>query len=276
MPELPEVETIVRQLASVLPGHEIRKVGIRQTDILGGSSGAFRKALKGETVVGVGRRGKKIVISLSRPSFLVVSLGMTGQLIFSTKEDGATPPSHLAVHLHLHPEASLYYADVRRFGLLQTLTPAAWERESDRLGPEPLDGTLIPGAFHAALTASISPIRSWLLDQRKIVGVGNIYAAEALFMSGIHPQRSASTLDPSEAKALLKAIRAVLRKAIRAKGTTLRNYRTASGEEGGFLSALQVYGREGQMCPTCKTPVERIVFGNRSAFLCPRCQPEIT
>jgi formamidopyrimidine-DNA glycosylase len=274
MPELPEVETIVRQLAAVLPGHEIQRVEIRRPDVLASSPGTFRKALKGKTVQGVRRRGKKIVISLSRPSFLVVSLGMTGQLIFSGQGEEDEPPPHLAVHLHLHPAGSLYYADVRRFGLLQTLTPSAWEEASMRLGPEPLEKTLKPSAFHRALQTSRSPIRSWLLDQRKLVGVGNIYAAEALFLSGIHPRRPASSLHLSEATALLKALRTVLRRAIRAKGTTLRDYRTASGQEGGFLSALQVYGREGRMCPTCKTPVQRIVFGNRSAFLCPHCQPE--
>lgn len=275
MPELPEVETIVRQLAEELPGHRIRKVTIRHRDLLGSPARSFRRCVTGEEILAVGRRGKNILISLSRPHFLVVNLGMTGQLLFAGKGKQEKAPPHLALHFSLAPAASLYYADVRRFGLLRILSPQEWEAESARLGPEPLGKELTPKRFHLALQASRSPIRSWLLDQRRIAGIGNIYAAEALFRAGVHPGRQARSLSPRESKDLLAGIRKLLREAIRARGTTLRDYRTASGERGGFATALQVYGREGEGCLTCKTPVERIVFANRSAFLCPRCQPEI-
>lgn len=273
MPELPEVETIVRQLAPVLPGHTIRTVGIRWPDVLGDSPGRFRRALKGAEILRVDRRGKNIVLNLSPPAFLVVNLGMTGRLLFSGTME-APFPDHMAVRLVLDPPALLFYADTRRFGLLRVFLPEAWERESARLGPEPLERRLTPRRFHSRLSESRSPIRSWLLDQRKMAGVGNIYAAEALFRSGVHPTRPASTLDLTEAERLLNGIREVLRAAIKARGTTLRDYRTASGQEGGFLPRLLVYGREGEACVTCKTPVARVVFGNRSAFFCPRCQPE--
>lgn len=275
MPELPEVETIVRQLADVLPGHRIQKVTIRHPKLVGSPKHRFSRDVTGEEILAVGRRGKKIVISLSRPNFLVVSLGMTGQLLFAGEDKTVPSPTHLALHFSLTPTASLYYADVRRFGLLRVYSPTDWEAESKRLGPEPLGKELSPKAFHRALQASRSPVRSWLLDQRRIAGIGNIYAAESLFLSGIHPRRPARSLAPNESKALLAGIRKVLHKAIRARGTTLRDYRTASGDRGGFATALQVYGRDGEGCLTCKTPVVRIVFGNRSAFFCPHCQPEI-
>jgi len=275
MPELPEVETIVRQLAEVLPGYRIRKVTIRRPKMVAGSTQRFRTDISGEKVLGVSRRAKIIVISLSRPQFLVVNLGMTGQLLFSGPEDATSPPSHLALHFALTPDASLYYADVRRFGLLRVLSPSEWAAHSDSLGPEPLGKDISSKDFFLALQTSRSPIRSWLLDQRRIAGIGNIYAAEALYLSGLHPRRPAQSLGPRESKALLAGIRKVLQKAIRARGTTLRDYRTASGERGGFATALQVYGREGQECLSCKSTIVRIVFGNRSAFFCPRCQPEI-
>jgi formamidopyrimidine-DNA glycosylase len=275
MPELPEVETIVRELAGVLPGHRIQKVTIRHPKLVGSSKRRFSRDVRGEEVLGVDRRGKNIVISLSRPSFLVVNLGMTGQLLFAGEDDTTPPPTHLALHFSLTNAASLYYADVRRFGLLRVYSPTEWKAESKRLGPEPLGRELSSEAFHRALQASRSPIRSWLLDQRRIAGIGNIYAAEALFLSGIHPRRPARSLAPGESKALLAGIRKVLRNAVRARGTTLRDYRTASGDRGGFATALQVYGRDGERCLNCKAHVVRIVFGNRSAFLCPHCQPEV-
>ena len=274
MPELPEVETIVRQLAPALPGHTILKVGIRRSDVLEKSAVTFRRALRGREILEVGRRGKNIVISLSGPVVLVVNLGMTGRLLFFPGPKPSPLPPHLAVQLQLQPASSLFYADVRRFGLLRTFSPEEWVRESARLGPEPMDSSLTWQILSQALRVSRSPIRSWLLDQRKIAGIGNIYAAEALFLSGIHPKRPASSLSPSESKALLSSVRVVLKAAIRAKGTTLRDYRTASGEKGAFVESLRVYGRDGKACLSCKAPVERIVFGNRSAFFCPHCQPE--
>ncbi len=274
MPELPEVETVVGQLATSLPGLEIRGVAVTRPDLLRESPRRFRSALLGARFLGVGRRGKKIVLSLSGEQLLVVSLGMTGQLLFlpSTAE-GEAPPFR-AVSFTLEPGAVLHYADARRFGRLQRFTPREWESESARLGPEPLDRALTAGSFHRILALSRSPVRSWLLDQRRVAGIGNIYAAEALFKARIHPARPASSLTPGEARQLLTAIRDVLREAIRAKGTTLRDYRTAAGESGGFSPSLRVYGKEGNPCVACNTPVKRIVFGNRSAFFCPHCQAE--
>jgi formamidopyrimidine-DNA glycosylase len=284
MPELPEVETVVRQLAEVVPGHRVSAVDVIHPDLLAEPEDRFRASLLGAQILSVGRRGKNLVFSISGSGsrgsslLLVVNLGMTGQLLFfpgQTGEDyklGSGAPSHPAVVLSLEPPATLVYADVRRFGSLRVFSPEEWEVESARLGPEPLDPDLTGPQLHARLSCSRSPIRSWLLDQRRLAGMGNIYASEALFRAGVHPYRAAQSLSRREAELLLDAIQAVLSEAILARGTTLRDYRTASGDYGGFGPALEAYGRDGEPCLRCNTPIERVVFGNRSAFFCPKCQ----
>jgi len=284
MPELPEVETVVRQLAEEIPGHRISRVEVIHPDLLSEPGDGFTECLRGARFDAATRRGKNIVFILSGPegrrdsSFLVVNLGMTGQLLLFSRvssrrlwEEGRGP-SHPGVVLSLEPLSTLVYADVRRFGSLRLFSPEEWGAESDRLGPEPLDPDLTEARFHAGLSASRSPIRSWLLDQTRIAGIGNIYAAEALFRAGVHPLRSARSLGLKEAKHLLDAIRTVLSEAISARGTTLRDFRTASGDYGGFGPFLEAYGREGEPCVRCNTRIERIVFGNRSTFFCPICQ----
>jgi len=281
MPELPEVETVVRQLAVCLPNHLIRWVSVFQPGLLKEPPESFRQTLQGSLIRSVNRRGKNILISLSGHGFLVVNLGMTGQLLFHPSvwpdldEIGEGLPSHLAVLFTLEPAASLLYVDIRRFGSLRLFTPEEWARESARIGPEPLGQALSDEAFFQALSRSRSPIRSWLLDQTRIAGIGNIYACEALFRSGIHPQAPARSLDRPGSSRLLAAVRDVLSDAIRARGTTLRDYRTARGEEGSFGPSLEAYGRGGAPCLRCKIPIVRIVFGNRSAFFCPNCQPRL-
>ena len=144
---------------------------------------------------------------------------------------------------------------------------------SERMGPEPLDSSFTGDDLWHRLQASRSPMRSWLLDQRKLAGIGNIYASEALFLAGIHPQRLAKDVSRDEAGALHQGVRRVLEEAIASGGTTLRDYRTASGEEGRYARRLLVYGRDGDPCSRCRTEIQRVVFGGRSAFFCPSCQP---
>lgn len=275
MPELPEVETIVRQLAPALRGRAMENVRVLRSDILRESPHRFTAKLVGSTILAVRRRGKNVVMDLDPAQLLLVNLGMTGRLLLSDSGKNASPPDHLAVEFFLSSGGYLRYDDVRRFGHLLRFSPEKWKAESGRLGPEPLDPTLTPDLFYRALSTSRSPVRSWLLDQSRLAGVGNIYANEALFRGGIHPARKACDLDPGESEALLVGLRSVLRDAIEAGGTTLRDYRTTTGESGGFAPSLQVYGRAGDPCPACNGPIRRIVFANRSAFLCPRCQPEV-
>ena len=270
MPELPEAETIVRGLRPALHGKVISRARVLRADILRTSPTRFRERVAGRRIQHVGRRGKNIVMELDPPAFLVVNLGMTGRLLTLPS---ASPSTHPAVRFTLDDGGVLIYDDVRRFGAVEILTPDEWESRSTAMGPEPLDGRFTGRDMFARLQASRSPIRSWLLDQRRVAGVGNIYANEALWRAGVHPARPANTLTRKEGIALHRAIRSVLLSAIEHGGTPLRNYRDASGKRGNNASRLCVYGRVRKPCIRCGTEIERIVFGNRSAFLCPECQP---
>lgn len=283
MPELPEAETIARGLRVPLTGRRLSGTEILHADVVEGGSVALSRGLEGRWVHRVDRRGKNVVLGLGRgprvDRRLVVNLGMSGRLLHREPDDGAPPPTHPAVRIGLTTQegasaGSLIYHDPRRFGRLRLLTPASYRAWSQSLGPEPLAPTYRSRDLAEGLARSISPVRSWLLDQRRVAGVGNIYANEALFLAGIHPGTPAASIPGHRARRLHRALRKVLREAVEARGTTLRDYRTAQGWEGSYGGALRVYGREGAPCPRCRTPVERIVFSNRSAFLCPRCQPD--
>lgn len=270
MPELPEAETIVRGLRPNLEGAVIESARVLRPDILRTSPTRFRKQVTGRSVQAVGRRGKNIVIELAPPAVLMVNLGMTGRLVMLPS---ASPSTHPAIRFKLDRGRVMVYDDVRRFGAVELLSPAEWQDRSASLGPEPLDGAFTGQDMSQRLKASRSPVRSWLLDQRRVAGVGNIYANEALWRARIHPARPADSLTLEEGSALHRAVRKVLRSAIENGGTTLRNYRDASGEPGRNAPRLIVYGRVGEPCVRCRGLIEKIVFGNRSAFLCPECQP---
>lgn len=274
MPELPEAETLVRGLRPLLPGRTVRRTRVHHADVLRVPAATFRRGLAGREITGVGRRAKNVVLTLDGgDAFLVVNLGMTGGLVpLGFPEVHPPPPTHPAVAFTLDSGRTLVFDDTRRFGCVELLGPGEWAERSARMGPEPLEPGYRWRDLHAALGRSRSPLRNWLLDQRRIAGVGNIYASEACFRAGIHPARPADQVTEKEARLLHRGIRHVLRSAIRNGGTTLRDYRDAGGEPGRNRGRLQVYGREGSPCLRCKAPVRRIVLGNRSAFLCPRCQ----
>ncbi|TVP77972.1 MAG: bifunctional DNA-formamidopyrimidine glycosylase/DNA-(apurinic or apyrimidinic site) lyase [Gemmatimonadales bacterium] len=308
MPELPEAETIVRGLAPGLRGTVLHVDGILHPDVVEGEPDAFRRGVDGCSVASVGRRGKNIVLDLAPSSFgarpptssspaaspgarprsaaahapilrLVVNLGMSGRLLLREEGDPSPPPSHPAVRFRVvrddgSPPALLVYHDIRRFGRLELMDPERWADFHARMGPEPLGPRFTRAALAAGLEASRMPLRSWLLDQGKVAGVGNIYASEAAWRARIHPARRTADIPAERVAPLHTSIRSVLREAVEARGTTLRDYRTAQGWEGSFGARLAVYGRAGDPCPRCRAPIRRIVFSNRSAFLCPRCQPE--
>jgi formamidopyrimidine-DNA glycosylase len=274
MPELPEAETIVRGLRELVTGREIADARVLHVDVLCVPAAAFRRCVRGRAIRGTDRRGKKVVLRLDRGGVLLVNLGMTGRLLPLLPE-GPPPlfaPTHPAVRFELAGGGALVFDDIRRFGTVECLTEEEWAGRSNALGPEPLGDEFTPASLALGLARSRSPVRSWLLDQRNVAGVGNIYANEALWRAGIHPQRPANELRRPDAARLHAALRDVLQSAIDAKGTTLRDYRTADGQSGSFAFSLAAYGRDGAPCPRCGTAVERVVFGNRSAFFCPRCQ----
>jgi formamidopyrimidine-DNA glycosylase len=279
VPELPEAETIVRGLRPEIVGRTIEAVEVLREDLLATPSRHFRDSLTGGTIRAIRRRGKNLALTIegpatrgSRPGILVINLGMSGRLVLVGPRASPTGLTHPGVRFHLDDGSMLVYHDVRRFGRLAVLDPASYRRWSRSLGPEPLARTFTAAELVRRLGGSVSPVRSWLLDQRRIAGVGNIYANEALFRARIHPRRSAETLAPEEGRRLHRHLRAVLREAIRDRGTTLRDYRTSEGSEGSYAVKLRVYGREDRPCSRCATPIERVTFGGRSAYYCPKCQ----
>jgi formamidopyrimidine-DNA glycosylase len=281
VPELPEAETIVRGIRPVVSGRRVRGVEVVHADVLIGTPARLRRAVTGRTITGVGRRAKNVLLELDDGGVVWINLGMTGGVLPLPRPRGARPArarygsaaAHPAVVFELDHGVDLVFDDSRRFGTVQALDAASSAARAATFGPEPLGEGFTGEGLWRGLHASRAPIRSWLLDQRKIAGVGNIYAAEALFRAGIHPARRSDTVRRHEAEALHRSIQDVLSEAIRSGGTTIRDYRNAEGAQGEFVRELLVYDREGSPCTRCSTPIRRIVFGNRSAFLCPVCQP---
>lgn len=270
MPELPEVETIVRGLAGPLPGATIRTVDVLKPDLIDDESAAsFAHGLEGRTVAGISRRAKNIVIDTGG-EYLLVNLGMTGRL-FLVKA-GDPEPTHPGVRFHLADGRELLYHDVRRFGRLWRMSSEQWTVWEAKLGVEPLsDAFTAKWLFDATRTSRVA-IKVWLMDQKRVVGVGNIYASEALFRAKVDPRTPADALTRAQAKRIHQGVRDVLAEAIEFRGTTLLDYRDAEGEPGEFVRRLRVYDREAEPCLRCHRPIRRIVQGGRSTFFCAFCQ----
>jgi formamidopyrimidine-DNA glycosylase len=273
MPELPEAETIVRDLRRRIRGATVRAVAVSRPDILvpGLSAARLGRVLRGRHLLDVSRRAKAVVLEFDEGWRLIIGLGMTGRVLTSDAP-AARELRHIAARIEFHDGRTLLYDDARRFGRLDLRDEQAWTQRSDALGVEPLSDRFTPALLHQLTRKSISPIRNFLLDQKKLAGVGNIYANEALFRARIRPSRRARTLRRADSEALHLTIRDVLSEAIQARGTTLSDYRDGSGEPGSFQFGLQVYDRAGLPCVRCATPVKRVVITNRSAFYCPACQ----
>jgi formamidopyrimidine-DNA glycosylase len=293
MPELPEVETIVRMLAPNAEGRRIAAAELRLPRMLLGMPAAeFAAALSGRRIERIARRGKYIVMELEGCA-LIVHLGMTGQLTWSPAEyretagftrtltglerpKGVHPvDKHTHLILRLEGGARVLFRDPRTFGKLFVVPGRAWP-EHPRLrilGAEPLDLKVKPFLEKAFPAASARPIKAVLLDQSFLAGVGNIYADEALFRSGIHPQAKARDLSEAQRVSLLEAVKVVLRKGIRNQGTSFSDYRKPDGTAGGNYERLQVYGRGGQPCRKCGAPLSKSVVAQRGTVHCPGCQP---
>ena len=272
MPELPEVETVVRGLRESLVGQKIVAVNVLWAGCVAElSAEAFVERVTGRAVTGVDRRGKWIVLHLDDGFSLFVHLRMTGQLLI---EAGGCRPGdkYTRVLFYLGGGEQLRFSDMRKFGRLN-LTDAPAEVLGE-LGPEPLDQDFTVDRLRAMLAETRRRIKPLLLDQRFLAGLGNIYVNEALWRAQVHPLRPANSLSMGEVAALHNAIQAVLREAIEEGGTTLDNgnFRQADGEAGDFASRLLVYGRQGDPCACCGAAIERITVGQRGTFVCPVCQ----
>jgi formamidopyrimidine-DNA glycosylase len=284
MPELPEVETIVRDLRPELVGHRILSARLSHDDVLRGvTKRKLLASLKGARIAGMTRRAKHAVIELeldstrltrpTRPTRLVIQPGMTGSL---TIADGPLEPGaarYAVLRAPLDDGRELVYRDVRRLGTLLLLDDRGWTAYDAALGPEPLDPALTPARFTAILASSTQAIKKVLMDQRKVVGVGNIYANEALFAAGIDPSKPADQLSTLDSGRLFKHVRRILEAAIASQGTTFRDYRTGTGEKGNFQLELLVYGREGEKCRVCGTRLAHThEIDARITVFCHRCQ----
>lgn len=271
MPELPEVEVICRDLVPKVEGRRIERAKIAEARLTRrrGTPREVEAGLVGRRVARLRRRGKFLLFDLQGES-LIVRLGMTGQLLWWDKGDGFRPDPHTHAHLVFSGEEILSYRDIRKFGEM-FLLPTAQVECTLRAGVEPLEPTFTPQVLRE-LCRSRRKIKTLLLDQTEIAGIGNIYADEALFRAGIRPTRRAASLRGEEIRSLCRAIRAVLRAGIRHRGSSIANYRDASGRPGRFVALHRVYHREGEACRTCGTVIRRIVLGQRSTHFCPTCQ----
>ena len=268
MPELPEVESVVRTLAPHVVGRTIVAVRHLRIDMLRPAAFDFPAALLGRVVTDLQRRAKRIVFSLNNGERFYVHLGMTGRLTAAAASADVEKHTHLIADLGGGRDLRL--VDPRRFGEIVWLGNA----DHDNVGPEPL--TLTSAALHKRLARTKRAIKAALLDQGFIAGIGNIYADEALHRAGLHPSRRADMLSFEESAALNRAIKAVLRKAIAAGGSSIRDYVNADGVQGGFQTSHRVYDREGELCRACRQAIVRIVLGGRSTHFCPDCQAEPT
>jgi formamidopyrimidine-DNA glycosylase len=261
MPELPEVESVRRQLHPRLAGRVIRAVKLDpQARFVAVEDAA------GHRVTGVGRRGKYLLAPLDGGLELVMHLGMTGSFRFGLDD------AHVRARLHLDDGRTLSFKDPRRFGRLAVVEAGRYEAIPmlASLGPEPLSEEFDPNLFAADLARTTAPIKPYLLTQKPVAGVGNIYADEALWLARIHP--ASRRVGPARARALHAAIREVLTSAVEREGTTFRDYRGITGEPGRNALFLSAYGRAGWPCPRCGSPLRKILLGGRGTTYCPRCQ----
>lgn len=267
MPELPEVEIVRRRLAERLPGLTVTQVEIGDATVSEQNAARLSDLLVGRRVASVRRRGKYLIVDLG-DTLAVIHLRMTGQLLFKPE-----PAARRArFRIDFEADTRLYFYDTRRFGRLWALPG---EREDEffcALGPEPFSEEFTVARLRAELAGRRTPVKSLLLDQRRLAGVGNIYADEALFRARLHPLRAAGSLGPREARRLHAAILETLQLGIDHEGSSVESFVDPAGERGGFQEILNVYQRTGEPCRICGTTIARVALGGRGTHYCPRCQ----
>ncbi len=268
MPELPEVETVRRELSPWLSGRIIRRAKLADADPA--PKYAHLEKASQQRILQVNRRGKFLLLPLQNGAELIIHLGMTGVIL------ARKPRRHIRVILDLSgpSQRRLYFQDPRRFGRFLVVPGGDYRTlpTLHRMGPEPLSEAFTTNHFHRALSASRAPIKSLILSQRPVAGLGNIYVDEALWAARVHPLTPARALSLRKVDKLRIAIVRILEESIAARGTTFSDYRTVGGESGGFFQQLDVYGRDGESCRRCATRLRKRVVGQRGTHFCPQCQ----
>ena len=272
MPELPEVETIVRKLRRIVVGKTVSEIRLSGLPLRRPMEKSFAGVLRGRRISGILRRGKYIVVRLEPHAFWLIHLGMSGRVLY--RPGAATVTRHTHAVIRFSDGSALEYNDPRRFGLL-----AAHEARSLRelpeltsLGRDPLGPGFSSVWLLSALRATRRDVKAFLLDQNMIAGLGNIYVCEALFHARIHPARICNRISGEEAELLVRAVRKVLRRAIANHGTTFSDFAASDGEPGANQRYLRVFQREGLRCRRCRGMISRLRQGNRSSYYCPGCQ----
>ena len=273
MPELPEVETIRRDLEPLVTGRTITAVDVDPATIqllAGAPVEALRVNLVGHSIASLGRRGKYLMFSLDDGRVFVVHLRMTGRLVWRERE--APPEQWQRAVIELDDGHDLRWADLRKFGTWRIHDSAA--EVIDKLGPEPIDDSLTLSMFRQRLAGRTAPVKAVLLDQRRFAGLGNIYVDEALFEARIRPDTPAGEVSPQAAKRLFASSRAVLERGIENRGASFKDYVDGQGQQGTQHMYVQVFRRTGKPCYACGSIIVRTVVGGRSTHFCPRCQPK--
>lgn len=270
MPELPEVETVRKGITPAILNHRITGIIIRQPKLRYPIPSQLKQILPGLTITKISRRSKYLLLE-TELGCLIIHLGMSGRI--HVLKDAPPAAKHDHVDILFDNNICLRYHDPRRFGMiLWTHEPAEQHTLLTRLGPEPLTRKFNCDYLYDQSRQRSIPIKQFIMDSKVVVGVGNIYASEALFAAGIHPQRAANKVSPTRYALLVDHIKAVLKKAIKAGGTTLKDFSNSTGQPGYFQQKLSVYGRQNEPCKKCKTPIKKMLIGQRSTFYCPACQ----
>jgi formamidopyrimidine-DNA glycosylase len=275
MPELPEVETVAQGLKKFALGRHITAVEVRHSAVIAGSAEEFVSTLEGRKLVAVTRKGKAIALEMVADQdltarFLLVRLGMTGQFIVTAHDTPVEPHTHVFLTLGDGRE-ELRFRDVRRFGRLRSCTREELEAVWGTMGPDAQ--VMTEPQFRDTMRGRKGAIKSWLMNQNLLSGLGNIYADEALFAARIHPLAQPGRVSREKAHGLYQAIRKVLDRAVRLGGTTFSDYMDLEGRPGAFLAKLRVYQRTGEPCRRCGHAIRRLVIAGRSSHFCPQCQP---
>ena len=270
MPELPEVETIKKDLEKLIVGRKVLGIETNSPKQVQPSLAVVKKAIVGQTIKKIQRRAKILQIFFTNGAVVMVHLKLNGRMLVRNQKDKPDQWQHIT--LSLSGEKELRFADSRKFGWWRLLKN---EKELQKIlkgfGPEPLDDLTLP-LFQKILNSSARPVKIILMDPQRVSGIGNIYAAEALFLAGIDPRRPANKISPSEAKKLYEALEKVLKLGLKYRGASDKYYLDALGHKGAYQEHFLVYGQQGKKCPFCSGMIKRITLGGRGTFFCPTCQ----